>query len=64
VLFRSLPPLGPLYRQNVFVEEALTDEERIVFNAGTHGDAVVMRYADFAALTRPVIGRFGQPATL
>lgn len=59
----AMPPLGPLYRQNVFVEEALADEERIVFNAGTHGDAVVMRYADFASLTRPVIGRFGRPVS-
>ena len=60
----AMPPLGPLYRQSVFVEEALADEDRIVFNAGTHGDAVVMRYEDFVALTHPVVGRFGQPTTM
>ncbi len=54
----AMPPLGPLYRQSVFVDEALADEERIVFNAGTHTDAVVMRYDDFVAITRPIVGRF------
>jgi Ala-tRNA(Pro) deacylase len=54
----AMPPLGPLYRQSVFVDETLADEERIVFNAGTHTDAVVMRYDDFVAITRPIVGRF------
>jgi Ala-tRNA(Pro) deacylase len=56
----AMPPFGPLYHQRVFVDESLVDEEEIVFNGGTHRDAVCMRYADFAALTRPVIGRFAQ----
>ena len=46
----AMPPLGPLYRQLVYVDEALADEEEVVFNAGTHGDAVRMRYDDFAAI--------------
>ena len=53
-----MPPFGPLYRQQVFVDEALAAEERIVFNAGTHKDAIKMRYEDFAALTQPIVGRF------
>jgi Ala-tRNA(Pro) deacylase len=56
----AMPPFGPLYHQRVFVDESLTHEDEIVFNGGTHRDAVCMRYADFAALTRPVIGRFAQ----
>lgn len=54
----AMPPFGPLYRQRVYVDEALTREEQIVFNGGTHADAICMRYNDFAALTRPVVGRF------
>jgi len=54
----AMPPFGPLYRQTVFVDETLTADEEIVFNAGTHSDAVVMRYEDFAALARPIVGRF------
>jgi Ala-tRNA(Pro) deacylase len=53
-----MPPFGPLYRQRVFVDQALAVEPRIVFEAGTHGDAIAMRYADFAAITKPIVGRF------
>ena len=56
----AMPPFGPLYRQRVFVDETLAAEEHIVFNAGTHRDAVDMRYADFAALTHPIVGRFAK----
>lgn len=61
----AMPPLGPLYRQRVFVDEALAVEPEIVFNAGTHADAVCMRYEDFAALAQPTVGRFAErPPTL
>jgi Ala-tRNA(Pro) deacylase len=56
----AMPPLGPLYRQLVFVDETLAADDRIVFNAGTHGDAVSMRYADFAAIAHPIVGRFAR----
>jgi len=54
----AMPPLGPLYNQPVFVDIALAAEPQIVFNGGTHGDAICMRYDDFAALARPVVGSF------
>ena len=56
----AMPPLGPLYRQRVFVDAALAAEREIVFNAGTHADAVCMQYDDFAAITRPIVGRFAE----
>ena len=56
----AMPPFGPLYRQRVFVDEALAREEQIVFNGGTHKDAICMRYDDFATLTRPVVGGFAE----
>jgi prolyl-tRNA editing enzyme YbaK/EbsC (Cys-tRNA(Pro) deacylase) len=45
----------------VFADEALTHEEQIVFNGGTHGDAVCVRYDDFAKMARPIVGRFAEP---
>lgn len=54
----AVPPLGPLFKQTVFVDQSLAAEERIAFAAGTHTDAVTMRYRDFASITRPVVGRF------
>jgi Ala-tRNA(Pro) deacylase len=56
----AMPPLGPLYRQAVFVDEALTMDDEIVFNAGTHSDAICMRYGDFASIARPIVGRFAE----
>ena len=60
----AMPPFGPLYKQPVFVDEVLTRDEEIVFNAGTHSDAICMRYADFAAITRPTVGRFAERVLL
>lgn len=54
----AMPPFGPLYRQRVFIDEGLTREEEIVFNGGTHTDAICMRYGDFAELASPIVGRF------
>ena len=57
----AMPPLGPLYKQRVFVDKALTADPEIVFNGGTHADAIRMRYEDFAALVKPTVGEFGRP---
>jgi Ala-tRNA(Pro) deacylase len=57
----AMPPLGPLYRQLVFVDERLTNDDEIAFNAGTHANAIAMRYADFALITHPIVGRFASP---
>jgi Ala-tRNA(Pro) deacylase len=56
----AMPPFGPLYKQRVFVDEHLAADDQIAFNAGTHRDAVGMRYDDFARLTRPTVGRFAE----
>lgn len=56
----AMPPLGPLYKQAVFVDASLAGESRVVFNAGTHADAVVMRYEDFAKITNPIVGWFAR----
>jgi Ala-tRNA(Pro) deacylase len=57
----AMPPFGPLYRQSVFADVALAAEPEIVFNAGTHTEAIRMRWADFAASVRPIVGKFAEP---
>jgi Ala-tRNA(Pro) deacylase len=56
----AMPPLGPLFNQRVFVDETLTADKEILFNAGTHTDAVRMSLDDFMALVRPRVGVFGR----
>jgi Ala-tRNA(Pro) deacylase len=58
----AVPPLGPLYGQPVFVDEAVSRREYIVFRAGTRRDAIRMRYGDFAELVHPSVGRFAVSA--
>lgn len=58
----AMPPFGPLYGQRVFVDEHLTRDDEIVFNAGTHHDAIRMRYQDFASLVQPTVGEFCRTA--
>lgn len=54
----AMPPFGPLYGQRVFVDTTLVAEPEVVFNAGTHTDAIRMHYEDFASVAKPVIGTF------
>jgi Ala-tRNA(Pro) deacylase len=55
------PPFGNLYGLPVWVDERLTEDGSIVFNGGTHTEAVRMDYADFERLAHPRVARFGRP---
>lgn len=55
----AVPPLGPLYGQTVYVDRTIAADPEVAFHAGTHTDAVRMRYEDLADLSRPVVGEFG-----
>lgn len=57
----AMPPFGNLFNLPVYVDEALSADEEIVFNAGTHRQTVKMKYADFARLVRPKVGVFVAP---
>jgi len=52
----AMPPFGNLYGVPVYVDAALTEDEEIAFNAGTHQDSIHMKYADFARLVKPAVG--------
>jgi len=55
----AMPPFGNLYNLPVLVDETLTRDATIIFNAGTHTQTVKMRYADFARLVKPKVATFG-----
>lgn len=55
----AMPPFGCLYGRRVFVDRTLTVDLDIVFNAGTHTDAIRMSFDDFMELVKPTIGDFG-----
>jgi len=49
----AMPPFGHLYGMPVYVDARLSGHKEIVFNAGSHTDAVRMPYADFERLAEP-----------
>ena len=54
----AMPPFGNLYNIEVWVDASLTRDEYITFNAGTHYNAVRMRYRDFERIGRPRVDCF------
>ena len=47
------PPFGNLYDLPVYVSPHLVEDELITFNAGSHEQAVRMRWSDYEKMVRP-----------
>jgi Ala-tRNA(Pro) deacylase len=54
------PPFGNLYGLSTYVDESLARDHDIVFNAGSHVEAVRMKYADWARLVAPAVARIAR----
>ena len=54
----AMPPFGSLYNLPTYVDESMAADETIVFNAGTHRDAIRMRYDDFVRVANPRVCSF------
>jgi Ala-tRNA(Pro) deacylase len=54
----AMPPFGQLYGMPVFVDESLTRDKEIAFNAGTHHELIRLSYDDFANLVQPRVANF------
>jgi len=57
----AMPPVGRLYDLPTYVDEEVTRDEMVVANAGTHAEAIRLRYLDLARVVEPTVGRFGIP---
>jgi Ala-tRNA(Pro) deacylase len=58
----AMPPFGQLYGLPVFVDETLTKNKEIAFNAGTHHELIRLSYDDFARLVQPEVASFSTAA--
>ena len=54
----AMPPFGNLYELPVFVDDSLTRDKEIVFNACSHRELIRMAYADFEKLVKPNVLSF------
>jgi Ala-tRNA(Pro) deacylase len=57
----AMPPFGPLYGQRVLVDRSLAASPEVVFNAGSHREAIRMQYRDFETLVKPTVAAFATP---
>jgi Ala-tRNA(Pro) deacylase len=53
-----MPAFGNLYQRPVFVDESLTQDKEIAFNAGSHRELIRLAYADFERLVKPTVLKF------
>lgn len=57
----AMPPFGNLYDVPVYADKTLSEDETIVFRAGTHTDTMSVSYADFQRLVEPTVAEFADP---
>ena len=49
----AMPPFGSLYGVPLFIDKCLKNRSEIVFNAGTHTEAIKLPYETYEALVSP-----------
>lgn len=51
----AMPPFGELYDMPVYLAASLSNDDHLVFNAGSHSELMQVSYADFARLAKPMV---------
>jgi Ala-tRNA(Pro) deacylase len=49
----AMPPFGNLYDLHTYVDKDLAAQDYLVFEAGTHTDAIKMSYRDYDRIVKP-----------
>ena len=52
----AMPPFGNLYGLPTYVDKHLAEQDYIVFEAGTHTDAIKISYSDYEKIVKPKVG--------
>lgn len=53
--FGILPPFGSKFGMKTVVDESLAKHEDIFFQGNSHGEAIRLKYSDFAQVERPLV---------
>lgn len=56
------PPIGKLFGMPTLMDESLTADDTVTFQAGTHTDAVTMTLAEYRRVADAEIAHFGRHA--
>ena len=57
----AVPPIGRMYGMTTLMDESLVADDRVMFQAGTHEDAVTMSLVEYRRVAQPEIAHFGRP---
>lgn len=51
----AMPPFGNLYNMQVYLSSHLTQQDHILFNAGSHYELMEVTFADYERLVKPKV---------
>jgi len=54
----SIPPFGSVINLPTYLDEQITKNEIVAFNAGSHTKSIQMNPEDFLRLEKPIVGNF------
>ena len=60
----AMPAIGDPYGIPTYASFALRDDQDVVFNAGSHTEAVRMAEKDYELIARPRVGEISEPRTI
>ena len=52
------PPIGAIFGLPTVMDDSLTDQDQVTFQAGTHADAVTITLTDYQRIAQPGISHF------
>ena len=56
----AAPPVGRIYGMLTLMDESLTADDHVTFQAGTHSDSVTMSLAEYRRVAQPEIAHFAR----
>ena len=56
----SVPPFGTIFNLIVYIDKSVTENEYVVFSAGTHNDSIRMKSRDYINVVKGIVGDFGK----
>jgi Ala-tRNA(Pro) deacylase len=54
------PPIGRMYNMQTLMDESVMCDDQVMFQAGTHDDAITMSLADYRRAAMPEVAHFGR----
>jgi Ala-tRNA(Pro) deacylase len=55
------PPIGKIWGLPTLMDESLTSDDMVMFQAGTHDQAVTMTLAEYRRVAQPEMAHFARP---